>query len=397
MGYCDDLLTTLQELLAATKALECCGEQDITDGEQFTDLVVDGEGDVPQNIIDAGYATDSEDWEGFDDYKCMISHLAVDHVESFFREIEPYISDASLVIGGSSVIGALLGAILVVVGLPISAGIIVALGAAAAVWIWIANVGKEAVGDLADEIAANHDALACAIYEGDGVADSISDFNDEVDSLFNAVEAVGIKAINFEPQLRAMYAGRYDQQDIAENLANLGYQTTSYDCTCETVYDIDITLNFNDEDPLVPFDENRADWYDDGANWNVEGMVQFWANATFAAWRYWQVNALLTHAGEDTITGSQRLYIQYMEADWEPGPTCKVHGRFFALSGVTPDEGFMFNEGTYTKEWAEGTEPQLASDQNAGAVCPFWQAVSTFNDRGGIHRLRIAGYIAESS
>ena len=106
MGFCDDLTTSLADILAAITALECCGEQDITDGDQYTDPVVDGEGDVPQNIIDAGYAEDAADWEGFANYKCMISHLAVDHVETFFREIAPHISDAGYVIGGVGVVGA---------------------------------------------------------------------------------------------------------------------------------------------------------------------------------------------------------------------------------------------------------------------------------------------------
>jgi hypothetical protein len=234
MGYCDDLLTTLQELLAAVKSQEtCCGDQDITDGKWYTDEVVDGVGDVPQNIIDAGYATDAGDWAGFADYKCMISHLAVDHVESFFREIAPHISDTGIVIGGVGVVGALIGGILTLVGLPISAGIIVALGAAAAIWSWITSEGRDAVEDLADEIATNHFALACAIYQGDGVSDSVADFNDEVDALFSPLNAIAIKAIVLEPQLRAMYAGRYEQEDIAQSLADKGYDVYSYSCFCD--------------------------------------------------------------------------------------------------------------------------------------------------------------------
>jgi hypothetical protein len=162
----------------------------------------------------------------------MISHLAVDHVESFFREIAPFVSSSGVVIGGIGVVAALLGAILALIGLPISAGIIVALGASAGIWTWISTYGKSAVTDLADEIADNHEALACAIYGGDGVSDSIDEFNDEVDSLFSTIEAVAIKAVGFEPQLRAMYAGRYDQEDIAENLDNLGYEVINYFCTC---------------------------------------------------------------------------------------------------------------------------------------------------------------------
>jgi hypothetical protein len=234
MGYCNDLLTTLEELLDAVKSQPiCCGDQDITDGRQYTDEVEDGVGDVPQNIIDAGYADDAADWDGFDDYKCMISHLAVNHVESFFRKIAPYISDTGIVIGGVGVVGALIGGILTVIGLPISAGLIIALGAAAAIWSWITSEGRDAVEDLADEIATNHDALACAIYEGDGVSESVSDFNDEVDSLFSPLNALAIKAINLEPQLRAMYAGRYDQEDIAQSLADKGYDVLGYLCSCD--------------------------------------------------------------------------------------------------------------------------------------------------------------------
>jgi hypothetical protein len=65
------------------------------------------------------------------------------------------------------------------------------------------------------------------------VSDAISDFNDEVDSLFGAIDAAGIKAVGFEPQLRAMYSGRYDQQDIAEKLAAQGYETIGYVCDCD--------------------------------------------------------------------------------------------------------------------------------------------------------------------
>lgn len=285
MGYCDDLATTLQALLAATQALECCGDQDISDGELYTDDVVDGVGNVPQNIIDAGYASGPTDWAGFDDYKCMISHLAVNHIETFFREIAPFVSSSGVVIGGIGVVAALLGAILAIVGLPISAGIIVALGASAGIWTWISTYGKTAVTDLADEIATNHDALACAIYDGDGVADAIDDFNAEVDSLFSAIDAIAIKAVGFQPQLRAMYAGRYDQEDIAEKLDGLGYDVMSYDCsTCDVagipegyhlVYPISIQsftyVNCNEEDSGYQASTGtmRMEITSTGGNWKV--------------------------------------------------------------------------------------------------------------------------------
>jgi hypothetical protein len=233
MGFCDDLTTSLADILAAITALECCGEQDITDGDQYTDPVVDGEGDVPQNIIDAGYAEDAADWDGFASYKCMISHLAVDHVEEFFRKIAPHLSETGTIFGGMGILGTLMGGILILFGLPLAGGLVIALGAAAAIWNWITKYGRGAVEDIAGEIATHHDALACAIFEGDGVADSVSDFNDKVDELFSATDAIGIKAINIAPQLKAMYSGRYDQQDIAQKLADQGYEVEGYACICD--------------------------------------------------------------------------------------------------------------------------------------------------------------------
>jgi hypothetical protein len=144
----------------------------------------------------------------------------------------PVFNDAGIAVGGVGVAFALLGSILALAGFPITFAIIGAVGAASAVWYWVATYGKDAVDDIADEIAIHHDALACAIYNGDGVSDAISDFNDEVDSLFGAIDAAGIKAVGFEPQLRAMYSGRYDQQDIAEKLADQGYETIGYVCDC---------------------------------------------------------------------------------------------------------------------------------------------------------------------
>ncbi|GAH45439.1 unnamed protein product, partial [marine sediment metagenome] len=72
MNSCELMLDLLTQIRDNT-GIYCCGVVDITDGDEFTDVVEDGEGEVPQNIIDAGYAEDVDDWAGFYDYKCMIS------------------------------------------------------------------------------------------------------------------------------------------------------------------------------------------------------------------------------------------------------------------------------------------------------------------------------------
>ncbi len=398
MGYCDDLATTLQALLAATQALECCGDQDITDGLQYTDDIVDGVGNVPQNIIDAGYASGPTDWAGFDDYKCMISHLAVDHIETFFRGISPFVSESGTVIGGIGVVGALLGAILVVVGLPIAAGIILALGAAAGIWTWIATYGKDAVDDLADDIATNHDALACAIYNGDGVSDAIDDFNLEVDDLFSAIDAIAIKAVGFEPQLRAMYAGRYDQQDIAEKMDDLGYELTDYTCNCEIIYDVDMEYDF--AAGTQGWTGNaRAPFKAIGGWCNVEqsgwGMN---ANVLSAAVAEENLAQMFTFHSETAPVGSERFFVQFVEFYWRPCATC-VQDPDFLIGGVTyhPDDFDKTVAGLYSYEWSSGNEPELQGAHEVGLRSPNQSESTDWAYAGLMYSFRIAGFVAEGS
>lgn len=395
MGYCDDLLTTLEALLAATTALECCGDQDITDGKQYTDEIVDGVGDVPQNIIDAGYADDAADWDGFDDYKCMISHLAVDHVESFFREISPHISDTGIIIGGIGVVGALVGAILTVIGLPISAGIIVALGASAAIWTWITSEGRDAVDDLADEIAVHHDALACAIYNGDGVSDSVSDFNTEVDSLFGVLDAVAIKALNIEPQLRGLYAGRYDTEDLAQKLSDLGYDVGDFDCSCVIEYDVEIEYDFTAGSQS--FSGNaRAEYVAAFTYWNDEaGWVLNAAGGHAAVLR--SVPNIISDAGEEAMGPGDSFYIEFMEFDWIPGIDCRNVARIAADIYYAWEDFDHEQAGTYSKSWSPGNEPEMAEEWNIGFGSPGQGGPTGEDQIGMVFRLFIGGHVAPAS
>lgn len=398
MGYCDDLLTTLEALLAATTALQCCGDQDITDGKQYTDEIVDGVGDVPQNIIDAGYATDAADWSGFDDYKCMISHLAVEHVETFFREISPFINDTKIVVGGIGVVGALLGGILVVVGLPISAGILVALGAAAGIWTWISAYGRSAVDDLADEIATNHDALACAIYQSDGVSAAIDAFNTEVDSLFSTIDAIAIKAIGFEPQLRAMYAGRYDQEDIAAKLEDLGYSVGGYTCSCVVTYDVDMEYDF--ADGIQGWQINgRCYFPGGGAHCNSEqDGIGFNAGSGNAAWGQERVDQMLAFHSYPALTGGEKFFVQHMKFYWRPCPEV-VQDPDFHLEGVRyHPQGFDYEvAGYYEKNFTSGNEPEMVANDEIGIWSPTQGGETEFINMGWMYYFRVAGFVAEGS
>lgn len=227
--YIDDIESLL---VALNQHAQCCGEPDITDGDQYTDKVTDGVGDVPQNIIDAGYATDASDWDGFDDYKCIISHIMVSSLEETLRQMLPHIDSAGLIIGGVAAIAALIGAIWATGGAALVLGIIGSTGAAAAIWGFLTELLDTGTEQLADDIATHHDDLACAIYGADGSEQAITQLFLKVDELFGATEAALIKNLNVGPRLKGLYSGRYNQQDIAQTLADAGYEPGDFDCSC---------------------------------------------------------------------------------------------------------------------------------------------------------------------
>jgi hypothetical protein len=228
-------LDQLQDDVAAILELmklphSCCDGGDYTDGDQYTDRVEDGVGDVPQNIIDAGYAEDAADWDGFDDYKCMIAHVTVNNLEEGLRKIVPLIDTTGAVLG---VVAALAGIIAVIVGtggLAIVFGIVAGIGATSLLYQAITDFPL--LENLADKVETNNDALACAIYNADGDAAALVALNDEIDELFTAPEALVLKNMNLSPVLKALYSGRYDQQDIADQLLDAGYDLDDFDCEC---------------------------------------------------------------------------------------------------------------------------------------------------------------------
>lgn len=228
-------LQDLQDDVAAILAImqmgnSCCIDQDPTDGDQFTDRVTDGVGDVPQNVIDAGYADDAADWDGFDDYKCMIVHVTVNQMEQRLREISEVVSPYGAIFGGVAALAVMLGLIATVPGLVIVTGIIAAVGSVSL--LYAAIIEFDLIDDLADDVATNHDELACAMYDSDGDEGALVALNDKIDELFTVAEAVILKNLNNGPTLKALYSGRYDQQDIAAELEEAGYELDDFDCEC---------------------------------------------------------------------------------------------------------------------------------------------------------------------
>ena len=277
-----DIIQYIDEIEDILRALEqhagCCDAGDISDGDHFTDSVTDGVGDVPQNIIDAGYATDAADWAGFDDYKCMIAHVSVDQLEVKTREISKAMDKESTtyaIIGGIAVLTGIITHIFTAGLSTLTVAILTSLGASSL--LYKSLLDWELMEDLADDVATNHDALACAFYFSDGVDDSISQLNDKIDELFSAPEALVLKNLNIAPTVKALYAGRYDQADIAAQLEAIGYDTADFDCTCEELGEWELTFTF---------DTTKQSWV--GGTWYAAegdpspGSIYYNYNATFA-------------------------------------------------------------------------------------------------------------------
>lgn len=228
VGYIDEV----EELLRALQyTANCCDDNtDITDGDWYTNPVVDGEGNVPQEIIDAGYATGTSDWSGFDDYKCMISYLVVDDLEAKLRTFAPYVDSAGVIIGGIATIASILTTIFTGGLGAIALGIIATTGTTALFYKLVTD-GSVLEG-IADEIATNREDLACAVYGADGSAAAHTALNAKIDELFSVIEAPIIKAMNLGPTLKALYGGLHDTTSIAQKLEDLGYVSGDFDCAC---------------------------------------------------------------------------------------------------------------------------------------------------------------------
>ena len=237
MACLQNLQDNVAEILAIMQlGNQCCDDQDITGGDRYTDRVADGVDDVPQPIIDAGYASDVDDWAGFDDYKCMIVHVTVNQMEARLRELAVVVDSAGPYLAVAAALSAILGVIVATGGLAIVFGIVAGIGVVSA--LYFALLEFESIDGLADDVATNHDELACAMYNSDGDDGALAALNDKIDELFSVAEAGILKNLNNGPTLKALYAGRYDQQDIANELLDAGYELGDFTCNC-----IEIDLN----------------------------------------------------------------------------------------------------------------------------------------------------------
>jgi hypothetical protein len=360
MGCLEQLQDDVAEILAIMQlGNSCCDEEDITDGDRYTDRVEDGVGDVPQNIIDAGYAEDAADWAGFDDYKCMIAHVTVNQFEARLREIDEIVERAGPYLALAAALSAILGVIVATGGLAIVFGILAGIGTVSALYYALIEFGP--VGDLADDVATNHDALACAIYFSDGDEDALISLNDKIDELFSVPEALILKNLNLGPTLKLLYAGRYDQQDIAEILEAAGYDVEGFDCTCEDEQ-IGEFLTLTDFE-----DQGWGEWQREGVTWAIieegyGGGYNARKSNNSSDWLYHSVGTLCNEEGQPHPAGTKvrinRIKFMYRMTGG---------GDQYVKIMCTHDSGQADSNYGYSGSWAEAKityDPPLESTYN---------------------------------
>lgn len=232
MNTCETILALLTEIRDNT-GVHCCDVVDISGGDRYTDEVEDGVGNVPQNVIDAGYAEDAADWDGFDDYKCMISHLMVQNLQSSTAIILSRMDGTEAALITVTALAAIALAIATAGGAILVYGIMLSVAGVAGLYAAVTLLGAVGLSSLVDNLEDHYDDLVCAIYNADGSLDAVDALKAAIDEHFNIAEAAYLKNLNLGPQLKALYSARYDQQDIAEIMADKGYDTGDFTCDCE--------------------------------------------------------------------------------------------------------------------------------------------------------------------
>ena len=187
-----DIIQYIDEIEDLLRALQftagCCNDYDVTDGDEYTDDVEDGVGDVPANVISAGYATDVSDWAGFDDYKCVISHVTVAQMDIRLRMLAPYVDAAGAVFGGLATVVAIVTTIFTGGLTAMTLGILAASGSVALLYHSLTS--GSFLEALAQNVVDNQEELACAIYHGDGPNGAFSNLTAKINELFSPAEAL---------------------------------------------------------------------------------------------------------------------------------------------------------------------------------------------------------------
>jgi hypothetical protein len=287
--YITDLLEKMDELTDAVFSLYCCPDGapiDLTDGDEFVDHYTEnGPNEVPPNIVSSGYADDDDDWDGFYDYKCMVSAVAVEALAQKLDKFEQLADNATIGILTTGAILVVLGTILGIISggtFVIALGILAGIAGVAELYQELGESAEGLFSDAADEVRENAEELVCAVFLGDGPSESYANLIAKSAEVLSVATAGLVGLMNMKTDLKVLYSGRYDEVDVAQKLSDLGYDVDQFSCVCQETPEgyhlvkptgvgafvvtgcTDEDSGYNPETGIVRFDITNA-----GGNWTI--------------------------------------------------------------------------------------------------------------------------------
>lgn len=234
MSFCSELNAKLDTIISQLGDLAaCCGSSEVIYGNP-PDYDLSGTGLVPQPIVDAGYASSTSDWAGYEDYKCMAAHILVENLKATVDSFASLIETAGITV--VKVAGVLAsawfawitgGASIVILGKFVVSDFII-WEALEALGSWVAADLHDLVGDIEDI----REDIVCAAVNADGLYAIKSAVDTVLDTELSATAAALVKLSNMQTKINAFFAPVYGDVDVAAWLANYGADTADYDCPC---------------------------------------------------------------------------------------------------------------------------------------------------------------------
>lgn len=310
-----DLLTELQLMTIAIESLYCCPDTvvDITDGDQFTNPIEEQEPNgVPTEIVGAGYATDDDDWDGYLDYKCMVANVAFDELKRKLGDFEQIVQRGGIGIAIVGTIAAIVGSLFGLGAFVLVAGVAAGIGTITALYDELLTAGLGFFENIAGALEAQRSDYIEALYCGDGPEGSYADFLTVVDANLDVASATVVRLMSTDIDLKTLYGGRYDQQDVAQNLADAGYDVGDYTCACVDPNEFDITYRYlSDAQGWVPGGTGTKNY--DGAVGNPAGSLHSRGNNQTT--RMWSLtgNQILADVGAPGGETSVTIYESHFD------------------------------------------------------------------------------------
>lgn len=245
-----DLITQLGIMTAAIESLYCCPDMavDITDGDQFSNPIEEqSPNGIPSEIVDAGYATDDDDWDGYLDYKCMVANVAFDELKRKLGDFEQIVQTGGIGVAVIGTIAAIVGTITGIGAIVLIAGVAAGIGTITALYDELLTAGLGFFENIAGALESQRSDYIQALYCGDGPEGSYTDFLAVVDANLDVASRAIVRLMSTNIDLKILYGGRYDQTDVAQNLADAGYDVEDYSCSCLEPGEFDITYRFDSD------------------------------------------------------------------------------------------------------------------------------------------------------